>query len=263
MRGLAILVGDIGTGKTTLARKLLESLSDDEYEAGLLIIIHSGITPDWLLTRIAFQLGVKEPAKDKLAILHQLLQRLMEIYKNGKKSVVLIDEAQMLKTKEIMEEFRGLLNLEIPGRKLITFVFFGLPEIEENLKVDEPLAQRVALKYKLKPLSEDSTEAYIRHRLNVAGTKRMLFTKEAVKLIHKYSNGTPRLINTLCDNSLFEGYLIKEKIIDERVIRNVAWDIGLCDKKGEELPKESQLEPALGDMEDINSILDRLEEKKD
>ncbi len=260
MRGLAILIGDIGTGKTILARKLLENLPEEEYEAGLLVIIHSGITPDWLLTRIAFQLGVKEPARDRLSILNQLYQRLMEIYEIGKKAVVLIDEAQMLKTKEIMEEFRGLLNIEVPERKLISFVFFGLPELEENLKIDEPLAQRVALRYRLKPFDEESTRAYIKHRLGIAGAKRMLFTENAIRLIHKYSRGIPRLINTLCDNSLFEGYLVKEKIIDEKIVNNVAWDIGLSEK--EKNREDPGLESGLNEFDDINSILDRLKESK-
>src|SRR5689334_12991268 len=134
MKGLAVLVGDIGAGKTTLARKMLDSLPEAEFEAALLVIIHSGITPQWLLRRIAQQLGVQNPAEEKLQILSQLYRRLLQIADQGKKAIVLIDEAQMLQTRELMEEFRGLLNLEVPDRKLITFIFFGLPEIEENLK---------------------------------------------------------------------------------------------------------------------------------
>ncbi|HEX7622919.1 MAG TPA: AAA family ATPase, partial [Anaeromyxobacteraceae bacterium] len=140
MKGLALLVGDIGAGKTTLARRLLDNLPENEYEAALLVIVHSGITAEWLLRRIALQLGVENPAEEKLPLLSQLYQRLIRIHESGKKAVVLIDEAQMLDTREIMEEFRGLLNLEVPERKLLSFVFFGLPEIEENLKLDPPLA---------------------------------------------------------------------------------------------------------------------------
>ena len=132
MKGLSVLVGDIGAGKTTLARRMLDSLPEDEYEAALLVIIHSGVTANWLLRRIALQLGVENPAQEKLALLSQLYQRLLQIYESGKKAVVLIDEAQMLETRELMEEFRGLLNLEVPERKLISFVFFGLPEIERT-----------------------------------------------------------------------------------------------------------------------------------
>jgi general secretion pathway protein A len=227
MKGLAILVGDIGAGKTTLARRMLDSLPEEEYEAALLVIIHSGITANWLLRRIALQLGVENPAQEKLALLSQLYQRLLQIYESGKKAVVLIDEAQMLETRELMEEFRGLLNLEVPERKLISFVFFGLPEIEKNLKLDPPLAQRVAFRYKLEPFTSESTEAYVKHRLRLAGSPRLPFSPEALLAIHKASGGTPRVINTLCDNALFEAFLSRHETIGEELIRRVADNLGL------------------------------------
>ena len=227
MKGLAVLVGDIGAGKTTLARRMLDSLPEEEYEAALLVIIHSGITASWLLRRIALQLGVENPADEKLALLSQLYQRLVRIYEEGKKAVVLIDEAQMLATREIMEEFRGLLNLEVPERKLLSFVFFGLPEIEDNLKLDPPLAQRVALKYRLEPLSADATEAYVRHRLRLAGAPRVPFTPAAIACIHARTRGTPRLINTLCDNALFEGFVARARDVDDKLVDRVARELGV------------------------------------
>ncbi len=233
MKGLGILVGDIGAGKTTLARRLLDSLPEKEYEAALLVIIHSGVTASWLLKRIALQLGVDAPSEDKLALLGQLYQRLTKIYEAGKKAVVLIDEAQMLATRELMEEFRGLLNLEVPERKLLSLIFFGLPEIEQNLKLDPPLAQRVSMKYRLDHLNAESTEAYIKHRLRLAGAARMPFTPGAVKAVHKYSSGTPRVINTVCDNSLFEGYVARAPMIEEAMIDRVALDLGLDGGQGD------------------------------
>ena len=227
MKGLAILVGDIGAGKTTLARRLLDSLPENEYEAALLVIIHSGVTASWLLKRIALQLGVDAPSEDKLTLLAQLYQRLVRIYEQGKRAVVLIDEAQMLATRELMEEFRGLLNLEVPERKLLSLIFFGLPDIEENLLLDAPLAQRVAIKFRLAHLTPESTEAYIKHRLRLAGASRMPFTPEAVNAVHHFSSGTPRVINTLCDNALFEGYVARLPMIDEAMIGRVAGDLGL------------------------------------
>jgi type II secretory pathway predicted ATPase ExeA len=227
MKGLAVLVGDIGAGKTTLARRMLDSLPEEEYEAALLVIIHSGITAGWLLRRIALQLGVESPAEEKLALLSQLYQRLVRIYEQGKKAVVLIDEAQMLASRELMEEFRGLLNLEVPERKLLSFVFFGLPEIEDNLRLDPPLAQRVALKYRLEPLRPEDTEAYIQHRLRLAGAPRIPFTTAALQAIHARARGTPRLINTICDNALFEGFVARTREIDDRAIERVARDLGL------------------------------------
>jgi type II secretory pathway predicted ATPase ExeA len=227
MKGLAVLVGDIGAGKTTLARRMLDSLPEEEYEAALLVIIHSGINASWLLRRIALQLGVENPAEEKLALLSQLYQRLVRIYEQGKKAVVLIDEAQMLASREIMEEFRGLLNLEVPERKLLSFVFFGLPELEENLRLDPPLAQRVALKYRLEPLSFEATDAYVRHRLRLAGAPRMPFSPGALARVHAHSRGTPRVINTICDNALFEGFVARARELDERLVDRVARDLGI------------------------------------
>src|SRR3954471_8192352 len=230
MKGLALLIGDIGAGKTTLARRMLDSLPEAEYEAALLVIIHSGITANWLLKRIALQLGVESPAQEKLALLSQLYQRLLQIYESGKKAVVLIDEAQMLETREIMEEFRGLLNLEVPERKLISFVFFGLPEIEKNLKLDPPLAQRVALRYKLEPFTPDSTEAYIKHRLRLAGCPKMPFSNEAIEAVHRHSGGSPRVINTLCDNALFEAFLARKDTIDAELMNQIGDNLAIGKK---------------------------------
>jgi len=251
MKGLALLIGDIGTGKTTLARRMLDSLPEEEYESALLVIIHSGITADWLLKKIALQLGISEPSENKITLLSQLYERLNELYEQHKKAVVLIDEAQMLKTKEMMEEFRGLLNLEAPDRKLITFVFFGLPEIEENLLLDSPLAQRVALKYRLESLNYESTEAYIKHRLGLAGNKDEIFTPDAIEKIHRYSKGIPRMINIISSNALFEGFLVKAKVIDGKIIDSVASDLGISKEQPEtrhievenEKPEQKIVEP--------------------
>lgn len=227
MKGLSVLVGDIGAGKTTLARRMLDALPEEEYEAALLVIIHSGVTAQWLLKRIALQLGVENPAHEKLALLSQLYQRLLQIYEQGRKAVVLIDEAQMLETRELMEEFRGLLNLEVPERKLISFVFFGLPEIEKNLKLDPPLAQRVAMRFKLEPFNAESTEAYVKHRLRLAGCPRSPFTPDALEAVHRRSGGTPRVINTLCDNALFEAFLSRSTEIRGPMMEQIADNLGL------------------------------------
>ena len=257
MKGLAVLVGDIGAGKTTLARRMLDSLPEEEYEAALMVIIHSGITAGWLLKRIALQLGVENPAEEKLALLSQLYQRLVKIYEQGKKAVVLIDEAQMLATKEIMEEFRGLLNLEVPERKLLSFVFFGLPEIEDNLKLDPPLAQRVSLKYRLEPLSPEATEAYVRHRLRLAGAPRVPFTAPALARIHAHSRGTPRLINTICDNALFEGFVARARDVDDKFVDRIARDLGL-EPPSEPRSARSGERASRIDLSEIDRYLDSL-----
>jgi general secretion pathway protein A len=262
MKGLAVLVGDIGAGKTTLARRMLDSLPEEEYEAALLVIIHSGITPGWLLRRIALQLGVESPAEEKLALLSQLYQRLVRIFEQGKKAVVLIDEAQMLASRDLMEEFRGLLNLEVPERKLLSFVFFGLPEIEDNLRLDPPLAQRVALKYRLEPLKLEDTQAYVQHRLRLAGATRIPFTASAIEAIHVQARGTPRLINTICDNALFEGFVARSHDIDDKAIERVARDLGLPDPEAPAAAAPAQAERPTArpriDLGDIDRYLESL-----
>ncbi|MEZ4598936.1 MAG: AAA family ATPase [Syntrophotaleaceae bacterium] len=256
-KGLAVLVGAIGTGKTTLARRMLDCLPDDRYESSLLVMVHSGITPEWILTRIAMQLGVQSPAADRLSLLKQLYSRLLEIEESGRKAVVLIDEAQMLQTRELMEEFRGLLNLEIPGKKLLNIVFFGLPEVEDCLRLDEPLAQRVAVKYHLHSFPVEATQGYIRHRLQVAGATRQIFRDEAISAIHRYSGGVPRLINTLCDNSLFEAYVRKLDEVSSNIVHSVAGDFGLLEEPLKDIAQSEKK----GELEEIESLLASLEQK--
>jgi len=225
--GLALLVGDIGAGKTTVARRMLDELNEEDFESALLVVVHSSITPEWLLKKIAQQLGVRQTPTGKVEILSAIYHRLLEIREEGRKAVVLVDEAQMLQTRELMEEFRGLLNLELPEQKLVTFIFFALTSIDQNLALDEPLKQRVALRYRLGPMKVESTVAYIRHRLKVAGGDRELFTPEALDLIHAYSRGIPRLINVICDNSLFESFLVKKEMADAEAVESVVADLGL------------------------------------
>lgn len=256
-KGLAVLIGGVGTGKTTLARRMLDNLPENRYESSLLVMVHSGITASWILTRIAMQLGVPEPAADRLELLRQLYDRLLQIEESGRRAVVLIDEAQMLQTRELMEEFRGLLNLEIPGKKLLNIIFFGLPEVEDCLRLDEPLAQRVAVKYRLHSLSVGASESYIKHRLQVAGSRRMLFAADTIPAIHRYSGGVPRLINTLCDNCLFETYMLKNSTVDLKVVHSVAGDLGLLRQPLAEITPVNRG----GELDEIESLLDRLEQK--
>jgi len=226
MKGLVVMLGDIGAGKTLLARKVLETLEqDDKYVESLLVIVHSEINASWLLKRIALQIGIENPAESKEVLLPQFYNRLMEIHDSGKNAVVLIDEANMLKTKEIFEELRGLLNLEIPGRKLISIVLIGLPELEENIALDAPLQQRVAIKFKLRSLDKAGTINYIKHRLKIAGASKELFTLASTEAVFAYSKGTPRVINTICDNCLLEAFLMKKDQVNVEIVKNVAEDM--------------------------------------
>jgi len=238
MGGLVVAIGDMGMGKSMLARHLLDRLNNkgSEYEVGMMVIVHTAITASWLLKRIAIQLGVSDPADEKVHLISQLYNRLVEIQEEGRKAVVIIDEANMLQTKEIMEEFRGLLNLEVPGKKLITFVFFGMPELDEHLKLDEPLRQRIALRIAFKLFSQDATKDYILHRLKIASCENPgLFTEEAIKLVHIYSRGIPRLINTLCDNALLEAFLKRNDKITPDIIDQVSGELMLKEPTPDEV----------------------------
>jgi general secretion pathway protein A len=226
-KGLAVVIGNIGAGKTTLARKLLEELDEENYEAALLVIIHSSVSSDWLLKKFSMQLGVRNTSDDKLVLLGEIYRRLNEIEEQGRKAVVLMDEVQMLNSREIMEEFRGLLNMEGSGGKLVNFIFFGLPELDHVLALDEPLKQRVAVRIRLQAFSEDNTRDYISHRLKIAGCERRIFAEPVISDIYRYSQGSPRLINTICDNALLDGFLLKKPVIDGDVIKTVAIDLGL------------------------------------
>jgi type II secretory pathway predicted ATPase ExeA len=229
MKGLTVVIGGAGAGKTLLARRCLEKLEakPNEYEAALLVIVHSEVSADWLLKKIATQLGVSNPADHKAQLLPQLFERLTAIHDSGKKACVIIDEANMLKSKDIFEEFRGLSNLEVPGRKLISIVLFGLPDLETNMMVDPPLVQRIAVKVGIRPLDETGTAAYVKHRLAVVGGKPDIFDAGALAEVHKVSKGVPRVINTVCDNALLETFLVKKDRVAAPMISDVAKDLGI------------------------------------
>lgn len=228
MKGLVIIIGDIGTGKTLLARRALEEMEKQEqFVESLLVMVHSEITPEWLLKRIAQQIGIDKPASKKEELLPQFYNKLMEINEIGKKAVIVIDEANMLKTKEIFEEFRGLLNIEVPGRKLLTIILIGMPDLEEYIGLDPAFQQRIAIKHYLKKLDKEETYSYITHRMKIAGAQRDIFSDMALEAIYSYTSGTPRLINIICDNALLEAFLLKRDKIDLSIIESVASDLNL------------------------------------
>ncbi|MCK4322142.1 AAA family ATPase, partial [candidate division WOR-3 bacterium] len=165
--------------------------------------------------------------EERVKTVSELYEKLQMYYDVGKKVAVLIDEANMLRGKDIMEEIRGLLNIETQSIHLVNFVLFGLPEMEENLKQDEALYQRIAIRTTLNPLGLKSVQNYIVHRIKIAGGQNIPFTDKSFGLIHNYSGGKPRLVNIICENALLEGFLEKKKEIDSELINVVLTDLAL------------------------------------
>lgn len=228
MRGLAVLVGEVGTGKTLLARRLLESLPEDRYEASLLVVLHADVTGEWLVRRIAAQMGVADVAGDRVGVIGRLYQRLCEIAEEGRRAVVLIDEAHMLRSEETLEEVRGLLNLELPESKLLSIVMFGMPELDRCLSREPALRQRVAVRVQLRNLPPDALVDYVQFRLANAGCGQQVFSADAFELIYALSGGNPRLVNVICDNALFEGYVRRATLpLSAEIIEGVGSDLGL------------------------------------
>lgn len=228
MLGLAVLVGDIGTGKTLLARRLLESLPEDRYEVSLLVVLHSDVTSEWLIRRVASQFGIDFEGQGKVDLIGRLYERLNEIAEEGRKAVILVDEAHMLRQRETLEEVRGLLNLELPESKLLSFVMFGMPELDECLNRDPALKQRVAVRYQLKNFSPEVIVDYVTFRIRQAGAGEQIFSADAMELISELSRGNPRLVNVICDNALFEGFIRKARLpLDAGIIQSVGEDLGL------------------------------------
>jgi general secretion pathway protein A len=227
-RGLAVLLGEIGTGKTTLVRKILSELyAQGGYQVGLIVLTHSEFAPGWLFTRIANLIGIRDFGKSITDTINRISQRLNEIYHRNEKTVIIIDEANKIKSPDILEEIRGLLNLEIADTRLISFVLSGLPELESYLTSNRALHQRIAVKVKLKSMGSDTIRSYIAHRLGIAGVGREVFTPRAIDLICRYSDGRPRLVNITCDNALLEGYVQKKQNIDDAIVERVVSNLGL------------------------------------
>ncbi len=205
-KGFIQLTGEVGAGKTTICRALLEELGPS-YKTAL--ILNPCLTGSQLLRSILRELGLPAGRVDRVAGLEMLNRFLLDQLAQGNDVVLLIDEAQDL-TPELLEEVRLLSNLETDQRKLLQIVLVGQPELRERLDARglRQLRQRITVRYHLTPLSRRETEQYIRHRLHVAGgNSRPTFDGWALRRIHRYSRGVPRLINAVCDKALLCGYV--------------------------------------------------------
>ncbi|MEE8556350.1 MAG: AAA family ATPase [Myxococcota bacterium] len=231
-RGLTILIGEVGAGKTTLARHVLEGLAPGEFMARPLVIAHGSIDPGWVLRRIASAFGIAELRPNPIELMGQIYEQLVKVRAAERHAVLILDEAQMLRERFLMEELRSLLNLEHRGQKLLSLVLCGMEELDETVRLDPLLGQLVDIRVRLKSLDEDEVAPYVTHRIHCVQGSPDIFTDAAVLGIARYSEGTPRLINTIADNALFEGFLAKAKPIDVDVIEAVVEQLGLGRSEG-------------------------------
>jgi general secretion pathway protein A len=222
--GFILITGEVGTGKTTLARYFLSHLGPDTHTA---VILYPALTADELLHAILDDLHVEAEGDSKKGLVDALHRFLLQARAGGRNVVLLIDEAQDL-SAEVLEQIRLISNLETDTEKLIQIVLMGQSELRELLERHElrQLAQRVTARYHLSPLSAADTEAYVRHRLKVAGGEgKVGFTAEALRIVHGRSRGVPRLINLICDRVLLAGYVRGVRTIAARMVREAADEV--------------------------------------
>lgn len=217
-KGILVITGEIGTGKTTLCRTLLNRL---DHKTKTAFILHPNFSEVQLLQLIVRDLGITPKHKDKASLINALNEFLLSESSQGANVVLIIDEAQNLKERQL-EQVRLLSNLETEKEKLLQIILVGQPELMDKLKLNSlrQLNQRVTVRYHILPLDRSEIKGYIHHRLNVAGAPKNLdFSEEAIEEVFLYSGGTPRLINIICDRALLAGYVSDTFTIDYNVIK--------------------------------------------
>lgn len=218
-KGFIVLTGEVGCGKTTVCRSVLNRLPTTTHSA---LILNPSLTPSQLIRSILLDLGLDAKGNDKLVHIAHLNRFLLERLGNNENVCVIIDESQNLDA-QLMEQVRMLSNLETDQHKLMQIILSGQPELKERLAQPElrQLRQRVMVHCDLAPLSAVETALYIQHRLSVAGSAgRIRFRPAAVEHIHKRAGGIPRQINTICDRSLLSAYVRKDFEVTETDVQN-------------------------------------------
>ena len=223
--GFVQLTGEVGTGKTTLCRSLLEQLGDCVDAA---LILSPRLSACELLASICAELGVDVDARahSPKGLVDALNEYLLRVHADGRNTVVIIDEAQNL-SPDVLEQVRLLTNLETAKHKLLQVILVGQPELRTLLGRNDlrQLAQRITARYHLMPLNRAETAAYIRHRLAVSGAWRALFTPRAQGRVHRVSGGVPRLINAVCDRAMLGAYAREEQQVGVRLVRRAAAEV--------------------------------------
>jgi type II secretory pathway predicted ATPase ExeA len=220
---IVLLTGDIGSGKTTLCRTLIDLL-DESYVP--VLIVNPRLSPAQLLRTIAMRFGMNDSARYRHGVLEELNAKLYEFFEAGKRPVIIIDESQLIPGKETFEELRLLTNFQLDDRNLLALVLIGQTELRERLgrRPYRALRQRIGMQYHLGPLDREETEAYVRHRLMIAGREAPLFDEQALALLFEHSGGVPRRINIIAGNALIEGFGKEAATIGAEVIESVVRD---------------------------------------
>ncbi|MFH2061028.1 MAG: AAA family ATPase [Pseudomonadota bacterium] len=227
-KGFLLLTGDVGTGKTTLINALVQSLSDD--------VICTSV-PDPGLDKLDFfnyigaAFGIEKEFASKGSFLTHFRKFLIQSNEDGKKVLLIIDEAQLL-TQELLEEIRLLSNIEKTDTKLINIFFIGQNEFNEilNQQQNRAVRQRLTLNYNIDPLTPDETAEYITHRLAIAGTSDPIFDDWAKQEVFIFSGGFPRRINIICDHCLLSGYVKEQKIINAQIVKECAQELKIPER---------------------------------
>jgi general secretion pathway protein A len=235
--GFVQLTGEVGTGKTTICRCLLQQLPE---HVDLALILNPRVTAQELLASLCDELKIpyaRGTASIK-ALTDALNTYLLDSHARGRRTVLMIDEAQNLGA-EALEQVRLLTNLETTREKLLQIILVGQPELRTLLARDDlrQLSQRITARYHLEPISRDETAAYIRHRLQVCGAPEQIFTDTAIDMVHKLSSGVPRLINVLCDRAMLGAFVEGKPRVEASIVRKAA---------GEVLPEEGVDVPSTG-----------------
>ena len=222
--GFIQLTGEVGTGKTTLVRSLLEQLPE---EADVALILNPELTTQEFLTTISEELGFGvAPQASTKSLVDNLNTYLLDAHARGRRTVLIVDEAQNLGT-DILEQVRLLTNLETPRQKLLQIILIGQPELRDVLSREDmrQLAQRVTGRYHLEPLDLNDTEKYILHRMKVAGAAGGIFKKSSMREIYRWSKGIPRLINVVADRTLLAAYSHDTRNVNHKLVRRAAAEV--------------------------------------
>lgn len=223
--GFVLLTGEVGTGKTTVCRCLLEQIPES---CDVAYIFNPKLTVAELLSTICVEFGVVyPPGNTSIKVFVDCINaHLLDAHAHGRHAVLIIDEAQNL-SAEVLEQMRLLTNLETNERKLLQIILLGQPELVAMLERPElrQLAQRIVARYHLGPLSKAEVAAYIRHRLDVSGTQRTLFPPAIVGQVYRLSRGIPRIINVLCDRALLGAYVQGKERVDRATLAQAAREV--------------------------------------